>query len=472
MKTLSLSENIHWTEQSGLRRLLWAILLVVGAAFLGWNVAHEKWLLLAGLAGLPLLAMWPVPLALGVFVFLVPFDGVAVIGGKGGLALTFVAGGMAAVVLLVTGFLRRRLQRPPITALWWALFIAWGAITSLWAIDQDLAVHALPTAVGTLVLYVVASSVRITREELNWVVLAAILGGVAAAAYSSHEFYSGVFYQATTAGRSSLIMGEEAMDPNVFAASLFLPLSLVVGRFFESRGWRRTLYLGMGGLIAVAIVLTMSRGAMLGLGAMIFIYFRRLGLDRRVLIPVAIVLLSLLVLPERFMVRLQNAESSGGAGRIYIWQAGLASLKHYGLFGAGLHNFGEAYSQNIGAGTRVHRFGESDAHNDYLLLAVELGPIGIGFMGLALVSALKAGRRLQDRVNQRLANSLVSYEAAAAAMLTSSFFVGMFWRKAYWLVWIMYVLVLRVVSHEADQVVEDPPAPLKVTRASQLVWNR
>jgi len=29
-----------------------------------------------------------------------------------------------------------------------------------------------------------------------------------------------------------------------------------------------------------------------------------------------------------------------------------------------------------------------------------------------------------------------------------------------------------VVSHEADQVVEDPPAPLKVTRASQLVWNR
>src|SRR4051812_12927718 len=86
------------------RRLGWVALLIAAAVFLGWNIAHEKWLVLLVVGGLPFLALWPVPLALGAFVILVPFDVVAVVGqGEGGAALTFFAGGLAAAVLLVTG---------------------------------------------------------------------------------------------------------------------------------------------------------------------------------------------------------------------------------------------------------------------------------------------------------------------------------------------------------------------------------
>ena len=476
MKTLIQSENKQLVAE---RRLAWwrrfgsILLLVGGAAFLGRIVAQERWLLLLIMATVPLVALWPVPLVVGGLVFLIPFDGVAVIGGKDGLAVTFLAGGLAALVLLVTGYLRQRLERPSMTAVWWSLFVAWGALSSLWAIDQNLAINALPTALATLFLYLAAASVRITREELNWIVLATILGGCAAAAYCSLQYYSGVYYGiGYNSGRASLIMGEHQTDPNVFAASLFLPLSLAVGRFFESRGWYRTLYLVMGGLIAVAIMLTMSRGAMLGLVVMVFVYFRRLGLDRRVLIPVAIVLLSLLALPNTFLYRLQTAESSGGAGRLYIWEAGLAALQHYGLFGAGLHNFGQAYTQYVGEGAQVHGFGDTDAHNDYLLIAVELGPVGIGLLGMAVFSALRAGRRLQERLNQRLSHSMVPYEAAALAMLTSSFFVGMLWRKAYWLVWIMYALVLRVASEKTGRSAVGSTEAVRENRPTVLAWPR
>jgi O-antigen ligase len=427
------------------RRLGWVALLIAAAIFLGWNIAHEKWLVLLVVGGLPFLALWPVPLALGAFVILVPFDVVAVVGqGEGGAALTFFAGGLAAAVLLVTGYLRRRLERPAASALWWSLFVAWGALSSLWAIDSNLAIGALPTVLGTLFLYLVASSVRISSEEFDWVVLAIVVGGCAAAAYSVSQHSSGIFYRASMEGRSSLIMGGKQTDPNVFAASLFLPLSLAVGSFLESRGWHRILYVAMGGLIAVAVVLTMSRGAMLGLAVMTFVYIRKLGFDRRVLIPIAIVMLAMIALPKTFLGRLQNAESSGGAGRIYIWEVGVAALKHYGFFGAGLHNFGEAYMQYVGEGSRIYSFNSADAHNDYLLIAVELGIVGIGFLGMAVTSAIRAGRRLQDRLNQQLAHSAIPYEAAALAMLTSCFFVGMLWRKAFWLIWMMYALLMRL----------------------------
>ena len=145
----------------------------------------------------------------------------------------------------------------------------------------------------------------------------------------------------------------------------------------------------MGGLIATALTLTMSRGAMLGVAAMIFIYIRRLGLNRRVLIPIAIVLVSLLAVSDSFMSRWQTAGSSGGAGRIYIWEVGLASLKEYGLFGVGLHNFSEAYTKYVGEGSKVYSHESADAHNVYLLVAVELGIVGLGLMGKAVYLALK-----------------------------------------------------------------------------------
>ena len=156
---------------------------------------------------------------------------------------------------------------------------------------------------------------------------------------------------------------------------------------------------------------------------------------------------------------------------MYIWEAGLAALRHYGLFGAGLHNFGEAYTRYVGAGTRVHTYHSSDAHNDYLLIAVELGAVGVGLLGMALFSAIRAGRRLRDRLNQSLAHSMVPYEAAAWAMLTSSFFVGLLWRKSYWLVWIMYALVMRLVQDKAGLPVTDGRKAVREMQPSALSWR-
>jgi O-antigen ligase len=467
MEHLTLDGRFAW-----LRRIGWILLLAGGAAVLGWSIARENWLLLLAVAGVPLLAIWPVPLAFGAYAFLVPFDVVGVVG-KGGAALTFLAGVLAGGVLLVTGYLRHRLERPSVAALWWFLFVVWGALTCLWAIDQDVAISLLPTTFGMLFLYLVASSVRLTREEFSWIVLATILGGCAAAAYSSSQYYAGVVYHGRVlAGRSSLILGENETDPNMFAASLFLPLSLAVGRFLDSRGWQRTLYLAMGGLITLGVVLTMSRGALIGLAVMILIYVLRLGLDRRVIVPVSMALVAVMALHNSLLGRLEDAQATGGAGRLYIWEVGFASLKHYGLFGAGLRNFSLAYTEYMGEGSRVYSYNGAGAHNIYLEVAVELGLVGLGLMAMAVFSTVRASRQIRVRAKPRPIVSMVAYEAATWAMLTSSFFVGMLWRKAFWLVWIMCALVTRLAKDESVEAVTDSPKAVRETHPSTLAWNR
>jgi O-antigen ligase len=457
-----------------LRQFGWIGLLAVGAVILGWSIASEQWMLLIGAVAVPLLALWPVQLAFGVYAFLVPFDGVGVIGSvKGGPAITFVAGAVAGAVLLVTGYLRHRLERPTPTMVWWSLFVAWAALSTLWAIDPDRALLYLPTALGLLFLYLVTASLRMTHDEFSWIVLAIILGGCAAAAYSTRAYYSGVLYHnSVTAGRSSLIIGDSETDPNVFAASLFLPLSLAVGRFLDSRGWHRMLYVVMAGLIALGVVLTMSRGALLALGVMVVVYVRRLGVDRRVIVPVLIVLVALVALPSNFMTRVETARSSGGAGRLYIWEVGLASLQRYGLFGAGFRNFSKAYTEYVGEGSQVYSYGESAAHNIYLETIVEFGIVGFTFMAMAIFTAIRAGKRVRNQKKVQPGFSMTPYEAAVWAMLTASFFVGLSWGKSFWLVWIMYALVLRIANEKAKQ-----PAPvgrqsIKSTGRPAFGWNQ
>ena len=58
----------------------------------------------------------------------------------------------------------------------------------------------------------------------------------------------------------------------MFAASLFLPLSLAMGSFFLSKSWvRRGLSIGAVLLMGAGVFVTMSRGAVLGLALIVLI---------------------------------------------------------------------------------------------------------------------------------------------------------------------------------------------------------
>src|SRR5579862_3146905 len=216
-------------EQS---RLLLAIAAV--AVLIGLVVAQAQWFLLAAVGAFVVSLFWPVQIALGVFGLLVPFDNIAVLSSaKSGTTLTYLVGAGAAAILLATGLGAKRLVKPPRAAFWWGAFIFWALATVLWALNTKVAQHAMQTVIALLLLYLVAVSVRVTRKELRTIVMLIILGGTLAGAYASLQYGKGVYYHNST--RASLNTGERETDPNEFAASLLLPMSLAIGGFLSSR---------------------------------------------------------------------------------------------------------------------------------------------------------------------------------------------------------------------------------------------
>jgi O-Antigen ligase len=425
-------------DADSLRTIAGTALAIASALVIGACVGEAKWTYLAAIAVAPLVVWWPVQTALGMFVLVVPFDTIAIMGGSdSGTTLTFFVGAAATGILLVTGLATGRLNTPPGSALWWSLLVFWCGATCLWAIDPATAIGRMPTATALLLIYLLSSSYRLTQVERRRIVVLAVLGGCLAAAFVIKGFYQGISIGA--AKRASLVMGDQEADPNLLAAGLLPSVSLAMALFFSTqKRIGKMLAMLAVGIIGLCILLSMSRGATLGLLVIAGIYLLRLK-KWRVLVPVACLLLLLLVVPSNFFVRFQQAGQSGGAGRVPIWIAGLEALKHSWLQGAGVDNFPAAYTRYAGFSPHFDGF-ERAAHNLYLCTSVELGIVGLGLLLLAIRSQFRAARHAPREFDP----FLVGCEAACWAVLVSGFFLDVLWRKYFWLSWILLTICTQV----------------------------
>lgn len=425
---------------------IFRLLLISTAATVGLASAQENWALLIGAVAVPLVLLWPVQMSLGVFAFLVPFDSVAVLGNKGaGTTLNWVIGAVSAAILLGMGVVNRRFKRPPRAAIWWILFITWSTATALWAVEPDKAWQRLPTAFALLLLYVVAVSFRMSRKELGGVVLLTILGALAATALPLLQFLQG-----GGAIRASLTMSGKETDPNQWAASLLLPLSLAIGAFFSSSDWlKRFAAMAAVALIGFGILLSISRGSLVAIAVMISVYLYRGRMNWRTILPVGVLALLLLAVPGLFFARIQQGLQDKGEGRFDIWQVGLVAVEHNGVFGAGLDSFPALY-QEYAANAPIFRGYRRGPHNIYLGITAETGIIGFFLFLGAVVSQFRAIRHLRAEMDGHTFPLLVACEAACWGVLAAAFFLDVLWRKAFWLPWILLALASRQpnVNHE------------------------
>lgn len=420
------------------------ILLIGTAASVGALVAHEQWLVLILIVAVPLMLLWPVQMSLGVFAFVLPFDSVSAVQSEGaGTTLNFIIGAASGLILLATGIVTGRFERPPRAALWWGLFVLWSATTLLWAFEPEAALGRLPTVFASFLFYLVAVSFRITRKELTWVLLLTMLGGIVAAAYASLNFMEGSGVE-----RATLMLGERATNPNTFAATLLLSLSLALGRLISSRGWfKRLAMMAAVAVIALAILLSMSRGNLVAACALILVYVYRLGVSGRMILAISLLLMLLCAMPDLFFVRVQTGMSSRAAGRFDIWQAGFKAFKHYGVFGAGLNNFPDVYDKFAGDATQFRGY-HRDPHNIYLGISVETGIVGLLLFLGAVGSQFRAVQRFYVGAKAFEAPMVVACEAASWGMLIAGFSGNFVWNKMFWLTWVYLTVALRVADRE------------------------
>ncbi len=419
----------------------WGALVAITAAILSLSIARENWVLLFALAALTAVVLWPVEIALGTFVLLIPFDFVALGGGNAaGVTLNWYIGAAAGPILLATGLLQRRLILPPRAALWWSLFILWASATALWALDPQTTLRRLPTALALLLLYLAAVSVKVSPKELTRISYFVIAGGVAAFAMQLLQRGTGF------SDRATLAIGSAVANPNDFAATLLLPVSLAIGGFLSARGpVRKLAWLAIVSAIMLSLLLTMSRGALVAMFVLIFVYVYRFRRSYRAFVPAAALFLALLLASPTFLARVENSIASRAQGRFDLWQVGLAALRHYGVQGAGLDNFPYAYDKYVSAASFFRGFDRAP-HNAFLGAAVELGIVGLGLFMVAVRSQLRAALTSKQGAGGKPFPATLPYEAGCWGMLAMGLSLDNLWLKAFWCAWILLALSVRVTA--------------------------
>jgi O-antigen ligase len=451
-------ERMQQNFQIVLRRFPAAPLLLgltVVALLAGVAIAEERWPYLLMLALIPLLWFFPIETTVGLFALSIPFEGVSEL--SSGTTAIWILGLLAGGTLVTVGLLNNRFVKPPRNAIFWTLFLFWCGMSLLWAVDPKSALRQLATSAALIIFYLVAISFRITESEFKWVVRLAILGGCLAATFAVYEYSAGINW-ATGSGsslveRGSLIVGETEVNPDFFGLKLIIPISLTMAAFLSARSWwGRLISFCALAITVLALLLTMSRSALLALLVIVIVFLVRLRVYRRLIPVVLLGSILLAAMPSSFYGRIQEAGQTGGAGRLDIWKVGFEMFKHYPLVGTGLGNFMIVYQQYAGFSPKFHGFMRSP-HNTYLNVLVDLGILGFVLFLIAIVMQVRDGSDSKMR-SQDSKVWVVAGEAAFYGLLLYGFFVDVMWDKSFWLAGIFLAFAIMVQRPQTTEPLE------------------
>ena len=382
----------------------------------------------------------------GLYLVLVPFDALLSVSSSGtGTTITRLLGILIICALLVKGLTERKIRFKPVNpaAKWMLLFIVYGVLSSLWAIEAAMTFSVLPSLTGLLILYLVATSYKIKENEFGILKVCLLIGGALAGAITSYLFISGQFYFGMGT-RATLFLGERgAINPNSLAYDLLFPVAISIEMLVFGKHGKITkgLLLLVFACLLFSIIATGSRKNMLAVGAILLTYafYSR---EKRTLLLVCVLIAVVGLYPfisDSFLSRWDTAIESRGSGRLDIWTVGLRSLQKYWLLGVGLANFPNAYTEFADYAPNYVGLYRA-AHNLYLEIVVELGLTGLMLMAATFWQHYKAIRPLSGKYN----GNQVMLRAVFWAMLISNFFGDFILGKSFWLLWMLIIMYSNI----------------------------
>jgi O-antigen ligase len=333
----------------------------------------------------------------------------------------------------------------PVAAFGLITLVCWSALSTVWAGDAGDALSAASRLLLNAILYVIAYTAVDNRKAARRVIIAFVLGAVAAAAYGL------VVSPASPDEAGRLASG--TLDPNylatVLVGGMFLSLGLAAG---SKRGTGASL-LGLlaAGFCLMSLFLTASRG---GLIALIFAMLAAIafgGRWRGFVAVIAVVLAAggyiyfTALAPQSARDRITEVtqgEAGKQEGRATIWKVGWRMFEANPVQGVGAGNFPKAalkYVVRPGQAPRSDRLISEPAvaHNTYLSVLAELGLVGGGlFFALILFSVgsvAVAAHRFRDLGDMQMEVLCRGLFAGVIGVLAADFFLTAESSKELWL---------------------------------------
>jgi O-antigen ligase len=383
-------------------------------------------------------------------------------------SLTFakLAGGVLALAwgaqLMRKHDLRLLVRDRPVVTLAAVGLALWAGSSSLWAINEDVAVSsAFRLAQGLLLVFIIYTALREPRH-VRWVLGAYVGGAVVTAVFALGS--------AATGGLTRL-SGENA-NPNELAA-LFLPG--VVLSVFAALGERRPLLRwaasGAATILLVALLLTGSRGGLLGLSVALLagIILAGAGRVRFGLVAVTLVMGSAVLVYYAALAPAEQADrvaaigDDGGSGRTDLWRVATEVASDRPLTGVGAGNFREAEARYAAREIDIARIDlvldESKVvHNTYLSILSELGVVGLGlflFLVLAALASTVRALTLIVRTSEQLELLVRGFLVGLLGLFASYVFASAEYRKPLWLLLGVALALPAILARHRSQAVGD-----------------
>jgi O-antigen ligase len=362
---------------------------------------------------------WPLALLL-VFVALIPVEEVVIIGGLG--TLSRFSGILFAVAYIGSRIGRVRFTVLPVAV--WA-YLAWAIVSIGWAIDPTIAWSRLQTLIQLVVIAALVADFVVQRPAIVRPVMWVYSLSAAATAVIGIESYL-VLGVADT--RAAALQDQ---NPAQFATVL-LP-AFVFGLYEMLNGERRIAGAVVTVLTTAGVLVSGTRGAWVAVAVVVLIIVLPQLQPRR---RIAAVLMALALgaalyqlpgIPDLIAERTVTAVSTGGAGRTDIWSVGASIYASSPVLGVGIANFPVAYTSEVVQAADVTLVYTGRApHNAIVGTLIELGPIGVILLALALGPLV---------VRRGWGPDAATIQAALASLLTSALFLDILWnRKHVWLV--------------------------------------
>jgi putative inorganic carbon (hco3(-)) transporter len=362
-------------------------------------------------------------------VFTIPFSGVVIftLSIISARASFLYVGVLISIVGLVLGRYRILWPKP---STYQAAFVAWAAISSLFATRPDVAYESLIDYAKLFIIFLLTANAVRTERQLRTFLSLCI---VAFLAYPLRgaliNYFTG---QYTAFGR--MVWNGPYMNPNYLAliAVLMIAACLALSLAKQQRTIVRVLLLLSAIFMLVVIFLTQSRGAFLGLtasmGLPLLALFRRSVITWVIVGGAAVVVA--IVTPSATWTRfagiskltstttLAEADPEGSARE--RWEIQKVAWKIYvdhPIFGVGLGGYpaaNAAYAPNLG---------RRDTHNTYLNLGAEVGTPGL-VLWLSMVAAtLTSARKARLARDAPIGTAdTIWLERAVIALLISGLF--------------------------------------------------
>lgn len=405
----------------------------------------------------------PLRVTLPIFGAVIPFGGLLSVGDSPFGSASSVIGLLLAAGLLLQ-FTRTRPTASVVspTAPVWVLFVGVACATMLWTVNRSETLNGL-LVLGSLVLvYVLVALSPVDAVAVRRTENGLLVGGVLVVCYGLYQLlYLGGFpddvngLDVVEGGR----FGNDMLGPGIEAVSLLLPFVLALSRASAPSGpgtrAGRSLHLAVAALIFWGVLMTGSRTGTLAAGLVVLALACSGPLHARVklfgvfAVGLAVALAVWVYQPAGVASRsFESATSS--SGRLEIWSVGLAACPQYCWAGSGWGTFSTVYAQTQAsvpsAKVLVGSAGTYQAHNVWLLAAVELGILGLVLLTVALVRGLAESWQLPRGVRGAPFSALVG-------LVFAVFFLSSLEFKCFWMVFILIALHRNRVSSVG---VEDP----------------